>query len=47
MNISYRCEAEARILGGPFQAGIDFELQRMREPTPFAGGTSIVLSVRR
>ena len=47
VNISYRCQADARIFGGPLWVGADFELKSVREPTPFTGGISLVLGIRR
>ena len=46
VNISYRCQADARIFG-PLWVGADFELKSVREPTPFTGGISLVLGIRR
>jgi len=46
VNISYRCQADARIFGGPLWVGADFELKSVRNPTPFTGGISVVLGIR-
>ena len=45
-NISYRCQADARIFGGPLWVGADFELKSVRNPTPFTSGISLVLGIR-
>ena len=46
VNISYRCQADARLFGGPLWVGADFELKSVRNPTPFTGGISLVLGIR-
>jgi len=46
VNISYRCDAEARV-HGPVALGLDFELKSIRNPTPFTGGVSLVMTIRQ
>lgn len=46
VNISYRCDAEARVRG-PLALGLDFELKSIRNPTPFTGGVSFVMRLRQ
>lgn len=46
IQLNYRLRWDARLGRSPVRAGVDFELKGIREPTPFTGGLSVILSVR-